>query len=125
MSTLQSRLNKYIQIHNILNPEQFEFRLNARTTDSLFILQQLLHKYTKQHEKLSVGFSDYEKAFDRVWQSGTWHKLQKEGIKGKFLKVIKSMYPSITAVGAVWRLIKTQWLGASYVTRAYGKGRPS
>ena len=71
MSTLQSRLKKNIQIHNILNPEQFEFRLNARTTDSLFILQQLLHKYTKQHEKLSVGFSDYEKAFDRVWQSGT------------------------------------------------------
>ena len=73
MSTLQSRLNKYIQIHNILHPEQFEFRLNARTTDSLFILQQLLHKYPKQHEKLSVGFriSDYEKAFDRVWQSGT------------------------------------------------------
>ena len=29
------------------------------------------------------------------------YKLQKEGIKGKFLKVIKSMYPSITAVGAV------------------------
>ena len=91
-SILQSRLNKYIEIHNILNPEQFGFRSNARTTDSLFILQQLLHKYTKQHEKLYVGFIDYEKAFDSVWQSGMIHKLQKEGIKGKFLKVIKSMY---------------------------------
>ena len=91
-SILQSRLNKYIEIHNILNPEQFGFRPNARTTDSLFILQQLLHKYTKQHEKLYVGFIDYEKAFDSVWQSGMIHKLQKEGIKGKFLKVIKSMY---------------------------------
>ena len=68
---------------------------NARTTNSLFILQQLLHKYTKQHEKLSVGFIDYEKAFDSVWQSGMIHKLQKEGIKGKFLKVIKSIYSSI------------------------------
>ena len=94
-SILQSRLNKYIEIHNILNPEQFGLRPNARTTDSLFILQQLLHKYTKQHEKLYVGFIDYEKAFDSVWQSGMIHKLQKEGIKGKFLKVIKSMYSSI------------------------------
>ena len=58
-------------------------------------MQQLLHKYTKQHEKLSVGFIDYEKAFDSVWQSGMIHKLQTEGIKGKFLKVIKSMYSSI------------------------------
>ena len=91
-SILQSRLNKYIEIHKILNPEQFGFRPNARTTDSLFILQQLLHKYTKQHEKLYVGFIDYEKAFDSVWQSGMIHKLQKEGIQGKFLKVIKSMY---------------------------------
>ena len=55
-SILPSRLNKYMEIHNILNPEQFGFRPNARTTDSLFILQeQLLHKYTKQHEKLYVG----------------------------------------------------------------------
>ena len=30
-----------------------------------------------------------------VWQSGMTYKPQKEGIKGKFLKVIKSMYPSI------------------------------
>ena len=93
-SILQSRLNKYIQIHNILNPKQFGFRPNARTTDSLFMLQQLLHKCTKQHEKLYVGFIDYEKAFESVWQSEMAYKLQKEGIKGKFLKVIKSMYSS-------------------------------
>ena len=68
---------------------------NARTTDSLFIFKQLLHKFTKQHEKLYVGFIDYEKAFDSVWQSGMIYKLQKEGVKGKFQKVIKSMYSSI------------------------------
>ena len=94
-SILQSRLNKYIEQHNILNPEQFGFRPNFRTTDSLFILQQLLHKYTKQHKELYVGFIDYEKAFDSVWQSGMIYKLCKYGVKGKFLKVIKSMYSSI------------------------------
>ena len=78
-----------------LTHSQFGFRPNFRTTDSLFIFQQLLHKYTKQHKKLYVGFIDYEKAFDNVWQSGMIHKLQKYGIQGKFLNVIKSMYSSI------------------------------
>ncbi|KAL9967640.1 hypothetical protein ACROYT_G025915 [Oculina patagonica] len=65
-SILQNRLNKFIEQHDVLNPEQFGFRPNSRTTDSLFIFQQLLHKYTKQHKKLYVGFIDYEKAFDSV-----------------------------------------------------------
>ncbi|KAL9978039.1 hypothetical protein ACROYT_G015516 [Oculina patagonica] len=94
-SILQNRLNKFIEQHDVLNPEQFGFRPNSRTTDSLFIFQQLLHKYTKQHKKLYVGFIDYEKAFDSVWQSGMIHKLQTYGIQGKFLNVIKSMYSSI------------------------------
>ena len=51
-SVLQNRLNKFIEQHNIFNPEQFGFRPNARTTDSLFILRKLLHKYTKQHKML-------------------------------------------------------------------------
>jgi len=94
-SILQSKLNKFIEQHNIFNPDQFGFRPNSRTTDSLFILQQLLNKYTKQHKKLYVGFIDYEKAFDSVWQSGLIYKLCQYGVKGKFFKVIKSMYSSI------------------------------
>ena len=95
-SILQSRLNKFIEQHNILNPEQFGFRPNSQTTDSLFILQQLLYKYTRQHKKLCVGFIDYEKEFDSVWQSRLIYKLYQYGVKaGKFFKVIKSMYSSI------------------------------
>ena len=72
-----------IELHNILNPEHFGFRPNARTTDSLFILRQLLHKYTKQNKKLYVSFIDYEKAFDSVWQFGMIQKLHKSGIQGR------------------------------------------
>ena len=94
-SLLQNRLNKFIEQHSILNPEHFGFRRNARTTDSLFILRQLLHRYTKQHKKLYVGFIDYEKAFYSVWQFGMIQKLHKYGIQGKSLNIIKSMYSSI------------------------------
>jgi len=94
LSILQDRSDKFIEQDNILNPEQFGFRPNTRTTDSLFILRQLLHKNTKQHNKLYVGFIDYEKAFYSVWQYGMIHKLYKYGIQGKFLNVIKSLYSS-------------------------------
>ena len=93
-SILQSRFNTYIEKHKIFNSEQFGFRPNSRKTDSLFILQQIIHKYAKQHKKLYVGFIDYEKAFDSVWQYGMLYKLFKYGIKGKFFKV---MYSSITS----------------------------
>jgi len=94
-SILQSRLNKFIEQHNILKPEQFGFRPNFRTKDSLLIFQQLLNKYTKQQNKLYVGFIDYEKAFDGVWQSGLINQLYQYGVKGKFSKV-KTDESSIT-----------------------------
>ena len=87
-SILQSRLKTYMEKHKILNSEQFGFLPNSGTTDSLFILQQIIHKYTKQHKKLYVEFIDYEKAFDSVWQYGMLYKLYKYGIKDKFFKVM-------------------------------------
>lgn len=74
-SILQSRLKKFIEQHNVLNPEQFGFKANARATNSLFILPQLFHNFTKQHKKLHVDFiADLEKAF--LTQSGLIYKVQ-------------------------------------------------
>ena len=41
---------------------------------------------------LYVAFIDYAKAFDTIWRDGLWYKLVKEGIGGKFLNILKSMY---------------------------------
>ena len=49
----------YIQIHNILNPEQFGFRPNATTTDSLFILQHPPHPTGEQLGQVDIFFSNY------------------------------------------------------------------
>ena len=49
----------YIQIHNILNPEQLGFRPNATTTDSLFILQHLPHPTDEQLGHVDIFFSNY------------------------------------------------------------------
>ena len=80
-SILQSRLNKFIEQHNILNPEQFGFRPISRTTDSLFILQQLLNKSTKQHKKNFMLASSIMKK--RLIDSPSM-ELYPYGVKGKF-----------------------------------------
>ena len=38
---------------------------------------------------------DYKKAFDLVWREALWYKMSKNGITGKVLDVIKSMYANI------------------------------
>ena len=58
----------------VLNQDQFGLRPNARTTDSIFILCQLIHKYTQQHKNLYVGF------IDSSLQCGMIHKLHEYGI---------------------------------------------
>lgn len=96
-SLLQTRYMNYLEKHCKLNNEQFGFRRNSRTTDNLFILQQIIHRYFGKKEKVFACFIDYEKAFDTVWQKGLIHKLSKIGVKGKFLEVVNSMYKNINS----------------------------
>ena len=59
-----NRLVIFLDKHNIINPNQFAFRSNSRTTDSIFVLQQLIHKAFDRIGKLHVAFIEYQKAFD-------------------------------------------------------------
>ena len=96
-SILQTRYYIFLEKYNKLNMKQFGFRKNSRTTDNLFILQHILHKYFRRKEKIYACFIDYEQAFDTVWQKGLVYKLSKIGVKGNFLQLINSMYSSITS----------------------------
>jgi hypothetical protein len=40
-------------------------------------------------------FVDFKCAFDTVWRSDLWQKLQKSNIKGKIFTVIYNMYQNI------------------------------
>ena len=45
--------------------QQFRFRVNHRTTDSIFILKSLITKYlTKKKSKIFACFVDLRRAFD-------------------------------------------------------------
>ena len=85
----------YLDKHNIINPNRFGFRSNSRTTDSIFVLQQLIHKAFDTKEKLHVAFIEFQNAFDSVWHKGLLTKLQTIGVSGNFLKILHSMYGTI------------------------------
>ena len=60
--------------------------------DAIFILQSLIDKKIKNKKKLYCAFVDLKRAFDSVYRNGLWFKLIKNGVDGKILKIIRSMY---------------------------------
>ena len=83
----------------ILKVEQGGFRKMHGTVDSIFTLKMLIDKlkYVKskpqKHQNLLFScFVDFRKAFDCIPRQKLFDKLRKEGMKGRFLDVLISMY---------------------------------
>ena len=91
-SALSERLIKNYE--NLFADQQFGFRSNHRTTDSIFIFKTLLSKYLYQKKKKKIYscFVDRRKAFDSLWHNGLLYKLISNGVGKKFYKVISDMY---------------------------------
>ena len=73
------------------------FRKMHDTVDSIFNLKMLIDKYIKfkpqKHRNLLFScFVDFRKAFDCIPRQKLFDKLGKEGVQGRFLDVLISMY---------------------------------
>ena len=97
-SILNSRLEKYVENHNILTNKQIGFRKGARTSDHLFTLRTLIEKYNQCYDgqKLYVCFVFFRKAYDSVWRRGLLYKLLKLNVRGKFYKIIENMMSNVS-----------------------------
>ena len=90
-SVLNDRLNKHYE--HIYANQQFGFRANHRTTDSIFILKSLISKYlNKKREKIYACFVDLRKAFDSLWHNGLRYKLIQSKVGKKMYDIISDMY---------------------------------
>ena len=79
----------------ILKAEQDGFRKMHGTVYSIFTLKMFIDKYVKskpqKHQNLLFScFVDFRKAFDCIPRQND--KLRKEGVQGRFLDVLISMY---------------------------------
>ena len=89
-TVLNSRLVSFYEDKFV--DQQFGFRANHRTTDTIFILKSLITKYlVKEKRKIFVCFVDLSRAFDTVWHMNYYINLWKMELA---FTVIKDMYKS-------------------------------
>ena len=91
------RLNDYVESHNILHYNQIGFRKGFRPADHVFTLKTMIDQAFNDKEELFVCFVDFKKAYDLVWRDGLFYKLLETGFSSKFVKVMMSMYESLSS----------------------------
>ena len=92
---LNNRLSNFLEERKILCIEQCGFKKKHRTTDHMFVLKNIMHKYKIEKKALYLAFVDFKQAFDRVRHKELLYKLLQCGISNKFYAIIKSMYSNI------------------------------
>ena len=97
-SILNNRLTEYTVNLKIIPEEQAAFRKNYSTTDHIFTLYTLICKQFSQNRKLYVAFIDYRRCFDNINRQALFTVLERYGIVGHFLDVLKSLYTNVSAV---------------------------
>ena len=94
-SVLNNRLKQYIESNNILSDEQNGFRNMRSCIDHLYVLITILKQRKLKKKETFVCFIDFQRAFDSVTHDLLVYKLLKNGIDGKFLKILKNSYSNM------------------------------
>ena len=94
---LNKRLKQFTLDNNIIPEEQAGFREGYSTTDHIFTLYSMIMLQFSKNKKLYVCFVDYKKAFDSINRQALFKILEANGINGKFLDAIKSIYQTVSA----------------------------
>ena len=91
-------LNKLkLQAEKIIAEEQAGFRAGRSTTEQIFNLRILCEKYPQRQQDLYHVFTDFKKAFDRVWHAALWATMKKYNISTNLIQVIKYLYDKATS----------------------------
>ena len=61
------------------------------TTEQIFNLRILCEKYLQHQQDLYYVFTDFKKAFDRVWHAALWATMKKYN-STNLIQVIKNLY---------------------------------
>ena len=98
-SIINKRIQSWVNEHNLTGEIQAGFKSGYSTIDHAFSLMACVQKQfsNNNNRKLYVAFIDFQKCFDTINRNILWPILTKNGIQGKLLKCVKSMYESVKA----------------------------
>ena len=94
---INRRLQMWVDMNDTIGEQQAGFRKDYSTVDHIFTLLAIVQKQLSLNRKLYVAFIDFEKAFDSISRKLLWPILQKQGIRGKLFRCVKSMYNVVKA----------------------------
>ena len=92
---LNTRLNEWAEQYQVYVEAQAGFRKGMGTLDNIFVMHGIITHCLNKSEFLYSAFIDFKKAFDFVVMDVLWFKLIQNGVRGKILNVIQSMYSNI------------------------------
>ena len=85
------------QAEEIIAEEQAGFKAGRRTTEQIFNLRILCEKYLQHQLNLYHAFTDFKKAFDRVWHAALWATMRKYNISANLVRTIKQLCDKATS----------------------------
>ncbi|GFX91422.1 probable RNA-directed DNA polymerase from transposon X-element [Trichonephila clavipes] len=89
-SIILHRLKKFINEHNLLNPNQYGFTNKLSTLHPLLRLTEHISEGFQKRKSTGVVFLDIQKAFDRVWINGLTFKLISYNLPPPLIHLIHS-----------------------------------
>lgn len=84
-------LNKMPELHRT-HRNQFGFKRSTSTIHALFSVKETIIKYVEGGSPCHVVSLDAEKAFDKVWRAGLFHKMKEKKVDLDTLKILKKYY---------------------------------
>ena len=80
------------QAEEIIAEEQAGFRAGRSSTEQILNLRILGEKYLQHQQNLYHVFTDFKKAFDRVWHEALWEIMRKYNINASIIRAIENLY---------------------------------
>ena len=85
------------QAEEIIAEEQAGFRTGRSTTEQIFNLRIICEKCLQHQQDLYHVFTDFKKAFDRVWHAALWTIMRQYNIGNNLIHVIQRLYKRATS----------------------------
>ena len=92
---LQERLQRLAE--DVLPESQCGFRKGRGCMDMIFTIRQLVEKSWEHNSKCYYSFVDLKKAYDSVPREALWMILQKFGVPGSIIRLVRSFHQGMSA----------------------------